>query len=102
MSGFGRQQPRSGTTSRKESWPSAQAAPAASFLALATVFVDRADHVEGRLRKIVVLPATSEDLGDMERLRQERAGLRARATDQLVLLESSSMPRMAMMSCSDL
>ena len=44
-----------------------------------------------------------EDLGDVERLAdRKRWILRARATTSLSSSDSSSMPRMAMMSCSDL
>ena len=50
------------------------------------------------------LPATAgELLGDEERLRQEALDLaRARHGQLVVLADSSSMPRMAMMSCRSL
>jgi hypothetical protein len=43
-----------------------------------------------------------EHLGDEERLRQEALDLAGAGNRQLVLFDSSSMPRMAMMSCSAL
>ena len=43
-----------------------------------------------------------EDFGDEERLRQEALDLARAATVILSSSDNSSMPRMAMMSCSDL
>ena len=82
---------------------------------------DRADHVERLLRQVVVLAfddllealdrvgdrhvlalEAGELLGDEERLRQERWILRARETVSLSSSDSSSMPRIAMMSCRSL
>jgi hypothetical protein len=84
--------------------------------------LDRADHVEGLLGQLVVLAVedlaeaadrvlelhvlagrAGELLGDEERLRQEALDLAgARTTITLSSSESSSMPRMAMMSCRSL
>src|SRR5207245_6800594 len=84
-------------------------------------FIDGADHVEGLLRQVVVLSVedfaeaadgllqrhvlsgpVGKHLGDEERLRQEALDLSGPGHQQLSSSESSSMPRMAMMSCSSL
>ena len=91
------------------------------LLALLDRLFDGADHVEGRLRQIVVLAfadalkpwmvsARSTNLpGEPVKTSatwngcdRKRSILRARATAILSSSDSSSMPRMAMMSCSDL
>jgi hypothetical protein len=83
--------------------------------------VDRALEQERRLRHVVVLAVEDlleaadrlgdrhvlarrarELLGDVERLRQEALDARARPTMSLSSSESSSMPRIAMMSWSSL
>ena len=90
-------------------------------LRLGERFVDRADQVERLLRHAVVLAVgdfleaadglvdrdvlafeAGELRRDEERLRQERWILRARDTASLSSSDSSSMPRMAMMSCRSL
>ena len=87
------------------------------LLVLFDRFFDRADHVERLLGQVIVLAVDDaaeaangvrernqlagdvrELLGDVERLRQELWILRARATVCFVPSESSSIPRIAMMS----
>ena len=96
-----------------------EAASAARRWAFATASSIRADHVEGRFRQVVVFavheaPAAhrilhvdelawraGECFRDVEGLRQEALDL-AGASDVSLSSSSPSMPRMAMMSCSDL
>jgi hypothetical protein len=99
----------------------AQAASEARRCAFFDRFLDGADHVEGGFGQVVVLAGgealealdgvgeldelarrAGEDLGHEERLRQEALDLAGAATVSLSSSDSSSMPRMAMMSCSDL
>ena len=98
------------------------ATPFAIFSALARAFVDRADHVERLLRHVVVL-AVEDLLEALDRLRDRHvlarqagellarrrtaargtAGSCARGTTvSLSSSDSSSMPRIAMMSCRSL
>ena len=91
------------------------------FLGLLDRLLDGADHVEGGLGQIVVLAfddafealdgvfdlhlharGAGEHRRDVEGLRQESFDLRARATVCLSSSDNSSMPRIAMMSCSAL
>jgi hypothetical protein len=86
--------------------------------------IDVADHVEGGFRQVVVFAATTigdrlersdglfqrtelavragELLGHEERLRQEALDLAGAGHVSLSSSDSSSMPRMAMMSCRSL
>ncbi len=91
------------------------------LLRLGDGFLDVADHVEGGLGEMVVLAGAEvlealdrvlerhelarragEDLGDVEGLAEEALNLPGARTVSLSSSDSSSMPRMAMMSCSAL